>query len=405
MLWIRDWITNSIVLPLIRQVRNRIRNIKIINNADGTSTFTDSEGVNVTTGRTDTEANEIATDAVLAGNTTLNPNPYFTRGSLDFDEWINNSSRCSVVHDKVPNAAGALKMQDSVLTLVGDTFCPMPEVMSYKASIDVMLEKDGLADAGGGHVSFYMGIVSYDSDKRPIYPQNITYHNVDGTVGANTEPLVMEITRDFDRTDLYFTFKTGDLSKITYINQSHHRVCKFHSKQSNGEYSYVGVNGRVYDHLGMSQDISYAHWTELDSSKADNDPLKYIELTGNQVNGKDEYHLKLTTPLLYHGLATQYNIGDVWVQSYGGGTYSYWLSSIFVPVDAKWHHYDSAWFDASTQEGMNNYGRYRNGTAYVKLLLLPNYYYNDGVNGNRYPATADKIAGYYGNLALLKRSI
>jgi len=59
MLWIRDWITNSIVLPLIRQVRNRIRNIKIINNADGTSTFTDSEGINVTTGRTGDEIAEL----------------------------------------------------------------------------------------------------------------------------------------------------------------------------------------------------------------------------------------------------------------------------------------------------------------------------------------------------------
>jgi len=154
----------------------------------------------------------------------------------------------------------------------------------------------------------------------------------------------------------------------------------------------------------MSKDNKYNGWDVVDDTKEDTDPLKYMTPTGEVVNGKDEYRMKLTSALTPKNATITYNIGDVFVQTFGGGTYSYWLSAQSFPVDGKWHHFDSGWFNAKDQEGMNAYGKYRNGTAYVKLMLLPSYYYRNDDHGNAYVKAEEKIKAYYGNIALLKRN-
>jgi len=395
--WMRDWVY-LVIKPFLTQLKNRLGNIRI----EG-GKFYNAENQAIWDIPTEAEIEDAATNAVLAGNTTLNPNPYMTRGTLDYTEWLSKGARTALVTDKVPNAAGALMMKDGTYTIIGDTFCPMPKAMSYRASIDVMFEKDGQAEAGS-NVTFYIGTVSYDSDDAAIYPQSITFVNKDGAPTDAAEPNTMELTRDLTGTYLYFTFQNGSIDSVKYVDKPHFRVCKFHSKQPNGEYSYVGINGRVYDHLGMSQDLKYNAWKVQDSSKGELDPLRYIVPTGEVVDGKDEYRLELTSSLEPKTAGKQYKAGDVWIQSYGGGTYSYWISGKAVPIDGKWHHYDSTWFNAENLDGRNTYYAYRNGTASVKLMVLPNYYYNDGVNGNVRISGVQKIKGYYGNIALLKRN-
>ena len=360
------------------------------------------------------DVNQSTVDMVLASKGTININPFGLLYDRDYKQGL-KVVRGELTKSDTPGAVSGLRFSGNAYSFIGDERVPLPKNKKYRATVDIKVTKNDLPDlVDSAYVSYYIGTVSYDGDEvnpdpitgknlgNVIYPQHITYV-VDPDDA--TKPVFGTVTRRFTKGSAELFFRTADINKFNIrlkpdgTEYGHYRSMKFHRKMPNGEMSYVAKNGRVHNHYGMSQDNIYDGFVVLDNAKPEGDITRYAQATGQTVEGELEYVCRITdvNKMPWKGKFDYYDPGDTFVQSYGGGTYSYWLSAIRVPVKAKFYHYKSPWIDFSTLDGKNDYARYRDGTAFIKLLILPNYRYNDGGGEVLVP---DEVVSYVGNVAL-----
>ena len=360
------------------------------------------------------DVNQSTVDMVLASKGTININPYGLLYDRDYKQGL-TTSRGELVEDVTPGSVSALKFTGNTYSFIADERTPIPKNKKYRATIDIKVTKNGVPDdVANSYITYYVGTVSYDGDSvnpdpitgknlgNVIYPQHITY--IEDPNDA-TKPVVATITRKFVKGSTELFFRIADINQFNLRTNangkeySHYRSLKFHRSMPDGTMAYVAKNGRVHSHYGMSQDNIYNGFVVLDDTKAEGDITRYAQATGETVEGEPEYvcELKSASSMPWKGKFDYYDVGDTIVQSYGGGTYSYWLSAIRVPVTAKFIHFKSPWVDFSTQDGKNGYTRYRDGTAFIKVMLLPNYKYYNGTSEINTPA---EVVSYAGNIAL-----
>lgn len=294
-----------------------------------------------------------------AGLGTLNPNPTFVLGSSDYENYIAiEPSNSKIVKDDVDNTAGSLYIQHGegyTGTLISDNFYPVNIARQFRASISVKVEFSGSAidPTKSYHTRSYLGVISFDSDKAIIMPQNVTR-----TTGSQTE-----LAAPLNNGDMTITIVDGSGFYQGPANQTHRGAVLLHRTQSDGTQRYIGVNGRKYDHLGYSRHMMYYAY---DMS----DPSKMVD------NGDGTWTIGLKTPWNLGSFAT----GDAIRNSYGGGTYNYWISGLECPANTnEYKRYSSAW-GVSSADQYNHASYFRNGVAYAKMMLLPVYLqYEDGV--------------------------
>jgi hypothetical protein len=304
----------------------------------------------------------------------INPNPYFILGDMDYEKTINGTTR-TIVTDIVDNYPASFKNIGGTLSMVSDNFIPIVKDREYRASASVRFD-DPDDPSSTKKVSYYLGVVSYDADKNIIYPHHLPADN--RKLGILTTVLKTG--------DTEFTF-TADAQIFPDGLPAHAMTVLGYKAQPNGEYSYIGVNGKIYKHLRYSRYV-----------------MLYSYTTAPVDNGDGTWTMTLAKP--WDG--AQLNIGDAVTRSQSGGTYNYWISSKTEPIDRKFHEYNSPWMLYETND--NYIGGYtgitREGASYVKMLVLPNYglYESD----NTYIGTAHnmpKLEGYYNKLALEWRNV
>ena len=291
MLWIQAWITNSIVLPLIRQARNRIRNIKIVNNADGTSTFTDSEGVNLVTG------SDLLPSKVQASKLGLYVNGSGFLGSNK------NSARAVFTRDKAVdfNAYGSFT-KTGYLPFVGDAPIPINPSGKYEFSYDLIISPD---DVGR---TWYQYTEFYDADNKSInsfqandYLDGLSL-DVNGTPTPRTaENFIATITQDYvEGSGELHVDKNG--ANIIALSAS---IYPAYNYQRLKIMNYISANGVSYGEIGYSRDATgYSAHTE-------------------DVAGTTDTLIKYTTPAMLDTAKDVLKVGRTVGIGYVGGTYLY----------------------------------------------------------------------------------
>jgi hypothetical protein len=97
----------------------------------------------------------------------------------------------------------------------------------------------------------------------------------------------------------------------------------------------------------------------------------------------------------YDGSIGEYKAGDAFTNTRSGGSYNYWISNWKFATDGKWHTYSSNW--RRYKKGYIDPALYtqvvRNGTAYVRLLILPNYRYFKEDGTSTYDVNLETILG------------
>jgi hypothetical protein len=97
----------------------------------------------------------------------------------------------------------------------------------------------------------------------------------------------------------------------------------------------------------------------------------------------------------YDGSIGEYKAGDAFTNTRNGGNYNYWISNWRFATDGKWHTYSSNW--RRYKKGYTDPALYtqviRNGTAYVRLLILPNYRYFKEDGTSTYDVNLETILG------------
>lgn len=364
--WIRDWVYR-VISPFLTQLKNRLGNIKVAP-WNGTSLkFTNAEGVT-----TDVlTASDIGTIA-KASEGCINPNPYFLLEGYDYEDF---GPKHSFVSDIVSTNSKSMKWVGGAIGAIGTQKLPIVAGREYRAVCDVRFRINGGADPDGRKVSYYLGVVSYDSDDWIIAPFHLP---------SRKKSKVAIVAVDAVAGDTSITV-TGKLNMFDNGNNSGGiRHILLYLEQPNGDLCYVGQNGRVYEHLGYSRYLSYnsnGHYSK--NSIVD--------------NGDGTLTIPLNFPL-----PIDLPIGSGVKSARSGSTYSYWVASKQEKIDDRWHTYIGPWTEYSTTYSHGYDGVARNGTAYVKLLMLPSYGLHRssgstlGYVNNELPT----LEAYYGTIAL-----
>ena len=364
--WIRDWVYR-VISPFLTQLKNRLGNIKV-EPWNGTSlSFTNAEGVT-----TDAlSALNIATIA-KASEGCINPNPYFLLGDHDYEDF---GSKHSFVSDIVSTNSKSMKWIGGAIAAIGTQKLPIVPGREYRAVCDVRLRNNGGADPDGKQVAFFVGVTCFDSDDGQIRPQHLPHRD-------KTKVAIVAVDAVAGDTSITVT---GTLDMFDNGNsRGYIRQILLYLEQPDGNLCYVGQNGRVYEHLGYSRYMNYkssGHYSQ--NSIVD--------------NGDGTLTIPLNTPL-----PIDLPIGSGVKASRSGSTYSYWISWEKETIDDKWHTHRSPWTEYSTDYSSGYGGVARNGTAYVKLLMLPNYglYAGNGAYIGSVNTNMPTLEAYYGTIAL-----
>lgn len=311
-----------------------------------------------------------------AGLLTLNPNPIFglkgsIEGSGDYESWI-QSSKGSIVYDVVNNTPASLQWKDGTSSLISDTFYAIDPEREYRASLSVKTVVSGANyDPAKEYRQLnYLGVACYDSDFQIIFPQHIT------TVAGSTPTTLVSPLNPGDTT-IHLADATG------WYNDglAHKRAIRFHKLRPDGTYGYIGNNGRYYDaEDGYTRDMLDRIW----------------DAGGISQNGDNTWTITLKTPYAGNTIPA----GTKARNSQGGGVYNYWISGLSTLINNQWSSYSSPWNLPDTSDPNAFNGVIRNGTAYVKLLLLPNYnIYENGTNIGHNPPGILRTS-WYSKLAL-----
>jgi len=302
------------------------------------------------------KAQEVRTDVQIAliaraGLGTLNPNPTFFLGTADYENWLNLNPDYDVVEDVVNGTAGSLhfKIKTYPPTLNSDNFYPVDLTKDYRAVISTKLNMTGPGvDPIKEYKSYaYVGVTTYDSDKQVIRPETLTKE-------PNSQTYLAQPLNNGDTQVV-----VEDASGWYRDDAGHRHSLLLHPKQPDGSYRYTGVNGRKYDNLGYSR-INMYYATILNG----NITTDYVD------NGDGTWTVKLRSPWTLGSFA----VGDAIRNSLGGGTYNYWISALSVPANQEgWFDYTSPWLNGAILDQYNPGGRFRNGTAFVTLMMLTNY--------------------------------
>jgi hypothetical protein len=276
----------------------------------------------------------------------ININPFFELGSLDYESFTNDPAKGEIIQDDVYRYKNALSVKKRG-TFIGTKKIPIVPGRDYRASIAMKAYTDYNKSVNPNEqVSIYVGVCCYDSDDKIIYPHNLPI--VDAPWG--------ELVEDLKQGDTYIKVKMTGGSPYNG-NVSHRRSFLLYRADEN--FSYIGNNGRIYDQKGYTRNYLYQAYNE--NAVVD--------------EGNDIYRIDLSSA--YDGSIGEYKAGDAFTNTRSGGTYNYWISDKRITTDGKWHSYSNNW--RRYKKGYVDPGFYsevvRNGTAYVKLIIRPNYRY------------------------------
>jgi len=368
--WIRDWVYR-VVSPFLTQLKNRLGNIKVLP-WNGTSLrFINADGVTTEV----LSSLDIGT-MVKASEGCINPNPYFLLGDYDYEDF---SSRHSIVSDMVSTNSNAMKLVGGTLAAIGTQKLPIAPGREYRAVCDIRLRNNGGEDPDAKEVSYYLGVACYDSDDLQIEPENLPNR-------GKTKVAIVSVDAVAGDTSITVT---GDLSMFSNGSGGGYlRQILIYLEQSNGDLCYVGQNGRVYEHLGYSRYMKYnsgGHYAR--NSIVD--------------NGDGTLTIPLNTPL-----PIDLPIGSGVKSARSGSSYNYWISARHQVIDDKWNIHTSPWREYSNDYSYGYGGVARNGTAYVRLLMLPNYglFTSSGSYLGQVRNEMPTLEAYYGTIALEWRS-
>jgi len=318
----------------------------------------------------------VSSIASRAGLGTLNPNPTFIlgeNGDDDYAYWMDGSNR-KIVKDKVDSTAGAFYIRNASTyggSWFSENFYPVTVNRQYRATISVASKISGSAvDLAKSYAHYsYLGVVCFDSDKatiRPAYLTDVAGWDAVAKRGKSSTELVQEVKNG----DIEII--VADASKWDTGSANHRHALTVHPLRPDGTYGFIGNNGRYYDADKMSRHLMYYGV----------DKTKIVD------NGNGTWTVGLQSPWT---LGT-FPIGSRIKNSYGGGTYNYWISSYRTELEKdvispkNWNRYSSPWESWDEQgsyygDPAHYAGNFRNGIAYCKLLLLPQYgFYVDSVN-------------------------
>jgi hypothetical protein len=316
----------------------------------------------------------------------LNPNPLMVSDKLDYEGYFNydNVSLDTVEVDK---GLATLKVVGHGNTLIGTGLLPVDYNKKYRGVIKFKSVYSGSEDSEQLKVTHYMGIACFDSDQRLIYPEHLT------------KIAKAEVVSDVQPNDTTITFRMLEGSfENRYLENPHrgnrddyiYRKCiRIYKPDEDGKFRYIGKNGRKYDEWGYSRWIlSYCYGENA--------------LTDN---GDGTITVQLKKPYKDYNVGVPLKAGDIIVNSYRGGIYNYWVSALERKPNKKWHTYKSPWrnpnqFDDTPEK---YWGVFRNGTAYVKFIALPNYLLSKQGEDNYWDNNREKIRDvttYYALLGL-----
>ena len=287
--------------------------------------------------------------SALASKGCINSNPVFLLGEEDYQTYLNGTTR-KLVKDVVHNASASLYVKGQGGDYKSSSSFVMLTDREYRAVLDMKF-LDNNTPNNDKKVLWYVGIDSYDSDDLQI---RHTMEPIDNTKYG-------VLTQDLSIGDMSITFSTSQASgDIVFPNSGTGYNRNILGYEANGaEYNYIGLNGRIYQHL------AYSRWLLSHSSDGayDNDSITD--------NGDGTYTLQLK----YAWNAKDLKAGDAVLCSQDGGTYSYWLSDKTV-ADGKFHLSSSAWKEFKGDDDSFTGGDEtlaRNGAVKMKAILLPNY--------------------------------
>jgi hypothetical protein len=294
----------------------------------------------------------------------VNINPFFELGSLDYEPYAENPIYGEIIQDDVYKYTNALSIKKHG-TIIGTTKIPIVPGRDYRASIAMKVYTDYNKSVNPNEeVSIYVGVCCYDSDNNIIYPHNLPI------AGAPWGELV----EDFKQGDTYIKVKMTDGSPYNG-GVSHKRSFLLYRADDN--FSHIGNNGRIYDPRGYTRNYFYQAYNI------------------NEVidEGNDVYRINLKNA--YDGSKGEYKIGDAFTNTRSGGSFNYWISNKKFVADGKWHTYSNNW--RRYPKGYIDPALYtqvvRNGTAYVRLLILPNYRYFKEDGTKTYDVNLETILG------------
>jgi hypothetical protein len=277
---------------------------------------------------------------------TVNINPLFALGNDDYGRYIDGDNR-KVVFDEAYQSSGSLYVKGAGGTLLTSTIIPPNYGREYRA---VMTYKCSVNGKAVPHLSTfaYVGFAHLDADAT----ENVDAHRI-------SPQHITEIAGT--QTRLAADVKTGDTTVIIEDGSnwysgatSHRRSILLHKLQPNGTAIYTGNNGRKYDHLGYSRHNAYRSYDAGAISQ----------------NPDGTYTIALSSPWALGN----FKKGDYVRNSFGGGTFTYLISNKSIPVDNEWHTYKSAWTSHDDTLPIQDYiNLFRNGTAYMQMIVLPNY--------------------------------
>ena len=290
--------------------------------------------------------------ASLANKRTANINPNFALGEVDYENYINGTTR--KIDDTIGfNSPNSLYVKGGGNELVGSNLIQFTPFKKYQATVIVRGLYNGQADPNK-YVTYYFGVACYDDEMLPIY---LRYQNPD-----NTKTKLGELVEPLNKGDTQLKFKPLNGASPTDIfpnnSNKYYRYVIGFEKQDDGTYRYISDKGHIYEPLGYSRVT-----------------LNYDAYPSNGItdNGDGTYTLKLNRAWESRNL----KVGDVVRQSEEGGTYNYWIPHRKEKLDGKWHKYQSTKFNFNLNETNRTF--IRMGARYMRLLLLPNYGADDNV--------------------------
>lgn len=280
----------------------------------------------------------------------INPNPTFTLGDTDYTDYVDGTTRV-VKHDRVDATAGAMWIEGKGGTMIGTNLLPVDITKEYRATVSIKSNTTGsdIDPTKAYRTKMYIGVKCYDSDNRFIAYQASNIYNDTQTT----------LAQDLNIGDTSVTINTA--TDPFYDGSTNHmRSIALHRLQPDGTQVYIGDNGRIYDPLGHTQWWKYGIITE--GSYVDNgDGTSTFQLASAWAVGN-------------------FVAGDAIRNCKGGGTYNYWISGLNTDSNLPdWHRYSSTW-EKTTDDVNDPTSRFRNGTAYCRMMTLLNYrLYEDGV--------------------------
>jgi len=309
-------------------------------------------------------------EVVKASEGCLNANPYFLLDDYDYTAFGN---KASIVTDVVSTNSKSLRWDGTGgVTCLGTQPMSLAVGREYRAVCDIRSNLDGSPDPSNRKVSFYLGVVSYDSDNKIIYPYNLPNRPKDKVAIVAVNAVVGDTSLIVTGTMDMFSNNTG---------AGHARNILLYLEQPSGELCYIGDNGRQYEHLAYSRYLPYKSTGHYDQNSI--------------VDNGDG---TLTIPLTF-ALPMDLPIGSGVKSTQAGGTFTYWISNGKATMDDKWNRFASTWREYNTTYSHGYDGVIRNGTAYVKFMLLPNY--SMYTSSDSYIGSVlNNARTYYGTLAL-----